>query len=166
MMGIFVRERKTMRLFIAIFAFLLGCAPQNDENNGNDKNNAPAEPDPILGPDNVAVDDGTGDLWVTIEGGSAPEWLLGAVWVGGEHVEEACDGDDTVCHSLGATGGALSFCNSHEGYDGCTGIPQLYYRQGRVSFMLKPKVGIGCWSWGNESSYWQECERTSWDTSA
>lgn len=122
---------------------------------------------PVIGaPDDVVIDDQDDGLVVTIDGSEATGWLLGVAWPAQSYEDEACKGSDDFCHPLDADGGTVDWCPQHEGEDGCTGIPQLYYRQGQVSLMLKPEVGLGCWAWGDEADYWSDCEAMGWDDSS
>jgi hypothetical protein len=67
---------------------------------------------------------------------------------------------------LWATGGVLGWdgiCSSP--VDGETCISQLYWRQGQMSFVIKPMIGTGCWAWGDDASTYVDawgCDLTSW----
>ena len=153
-----------MKVQWILATLLLGGCPGGDDKGGGGGGGGGSNT--ILGPDDVVLNDTDAGLEVSIEGGTAANWKLGVVWAAQGYEEEACDGGDSVCHPLDASGGTLDWCSQHEGSEGCTGIPQLYYRQGQVSLMLKPKSGVGCWSWGDEADYWDGCEEMGWDPSS
>jgi hypothetical protein len=120
----------------------------------------------ITGPDVVVIDDSDDGLSVDVQGGTATGWELGLVWEEQGYDDETCDGGSTICHPLDADGGTLDWCSQNQGSEGCTGIPQLYFRQGDVSLMIKPSTGLGCWAWGDEADHWPDCDETSWDPSS
>lgn len=121
--------------------------------------------DDVVGPSNVVLSEVDGGLRVTISGGIAPGWRLGAIHPRTDFYEEDCLDSSDLCHSLAPDGGVLRWCLGETPTDSCTAIAQLYYRQGKVSFVLKPSVGVGCWVWGEDASYYRDlgCQTMAWD---
>ena len=120
----------------------------------------------ITAPDEVVLNDTTDGLEITITGGSATGWLFGVIGPSESDTEEGCHDGGDVCHTLDATGGTLDWCQDAE--DGCTSVAQLYYREGIESYVLKPTLGLGCWSWGDAAGYYDDlgCTEMSWETSS
>lgn len=120
----------------------------------------------VTAPTDVVLDDTTDALTITVSGGSATGWLFGVIDSSAGETGESCHDASDLCHTLDAAGGSLSWCASPT--DTCTAVAQLYYREGIESFVLKPAVGVGCWSWGDSASYYDDlgCTQTSWDPSS
>lgn len=134
---------------------LIGCVGRPDDT---------GTPLSVDAPDEVRLNDENGGITVSVEAGSAPGWSFGAAWPDIGLTAEACLGEDDVCHTLDASGGfiALELCEVPA--DGLTCIPVEHYRVGRMSFVLKPSIGAGCWVWGDEAAYWDDlgCTLTDW----
>ncbi len=154
------------RVLAGLSLSLLACTgilPDESKSTATDDAPDGDEVPEIGAPDEVVLDDDDDGLLVDISGSEATGWLLGVAWPDQDYEDEACKSSGDICHPLDSDGGVVEWCDQHEGEEGCTGIPQLYYRQGQVSLMLKPEVGVGCWSWGDEADYWKDCEEESWD---
>jgi hypothetical protein len=124
----------------------------------------------IVAPDEVVLDDRDAGIKVTITGGTATGWRFGAIWPAAELTDEGCLKERDVCHSLPAAGGLIPYCDGTDyvGTEACTGIPELYYREGAMTFVLIPAIGTGCWVWGDDADYYDafHCEKRKWDPSS
>ncbi|MEZ4318571.1 MAG: hypothetical protein R3F61_13745 [Myxococcota bacterium] len=122
----------------------------------------------VLGPERVVLDDQTGGLDIEVTGGTASGWRFGAIEPRLGIDSEGCRGGDEVCHTLGPDGGRLGWggtCSAPQ--DGETCIEQLYWRQGVMTYVLRPAVGSGCWAWGDGADVlYPECEETDWPRSS
>lgn len=115
-------------------------------------------------PESVELNDKDGGVEIAVSGGSAPGWLLGAVLPERGFTSEGCLEDDDVCHALGASGGFVTIDPDAEPADGTTVIPVEDYRAGDMTFVLKPSIGSGCWTWGAEPIYYVSlgCSTEDW----
>jgi hypothetical protein len=150
-----------------MLTFIVACSPDAIGPQGQDPSDTGAEsPDlpPIVGPDNVLMDDTSEGIEVTIRGGSAVGWKFGVAWPEQDFTDEACLGP-SICHPLGANGGFVPFCEEDPATAGCSAIPQLYYRMDSMTYFLAPTVGLGCWVWGQETEYYAAlgCVETRWE---
>jgi len=152
-------------LFSCLFAFGCGDPAKDDTTSpGGDTGDSDVDTT-ILGPDDVVMNDSDAGLSVEVIGGSAASWHFGAIEPRVDLYEEGCREASEVCHTLDANGGLLSWasdCGSNS--DGSTCIAQLYWRQGEMSFMIKPATGLGCWAWGNDAAdLYPGCTITNWE---
>ena len=152
---------RALSLLPLMLAFGCGEAAPGGGNGGGDDTAAVT----VLGPDDVIMDDSDNGLSIQVVGGSATGWRFGAVEPRVDLYEEGCREADDICHTLGASGGTLSWasdCGSNG--DGSTCIAQLYWRQGQMSFVIEPTVGLGCWAWGDDAAeLYPGCTITNWE---
>jgi hypothetical protein len=144
---------------------LLACSqPAGGGNKDDTGTDDTATDGPVTGPDDVVLDDSSDGIQVTIDGGAAAGWTFGVAWPAQGITDEACGGGG-VCHPLAADGGFIPFCGGSPASDECTAIAQLYYRQDSMTYYLAPSVGLGCWVWGQETSYYDGlgCTVTDWE---
>ncbi len=148
---------------LALIGFSLACAAPGSE---GDKEGGGGGDVTVTGPDDVVLDDLEDGLVIDIEGGVAAGWLFGVVRVDSEEGEACIDGGD-VCHTLEPDGGELEWVSDcADAEDGATCISRAYWRMGILTYVLKPTVGTGCWTWGSDPEYYTEslgCTVTEWE---
>jgi hypothetical protein len=115
----------------------------------------------VAGPDDVDLGGGQSELSIVITGGSAPGWELGILY--SDHVEYSCHDAGDTCFPLDADGGTVDWCEGDDDTD-CADLSAAAYVVGYFSFVLKPSVGLGCWSWGSDADYWDDlgCTQMDW----
>ncbi len=149
-----------------LLATLLACGDDATSSDSGADSGTPGFT--LVGPDLVEVSDDSDGLHFAITGGNASSWELGVFFDAVGRHEEDCLTAGSICHTLGPTGGSLTWdgdCDAPE--DGKTCIAQLYYRQGQVTYMIRS--GDSCWAWGDDASVYGDalgCTITDWDPDA